>query len=313
MNRTIPGLLALGVLMIGFGSPAVGQSINIDFGPPGTGPSDTYRGVGLNGRWNSIEAIDSTTYRLVDVNGHLTAATVSQYGGTEIVQDPLGGGGQPAGDDAALLGDAMVTHTTTESCLFFNGLTNGTYEVITYAWMPSAPTTMNNIHIDTNPNFYLVGGNWTGSHMELVTYARHIVQVTSGFMGPHDGVPSGGNYTIGAALNGIQLRRLADQPPLFVRRDALSWLTALNAMSYDVVRGDLGTLRSTGGDFTLAVDTCLANNATGTELPYTEDPPAGAGDFFVVRGNAPGGPLTYNEPGSSQVGSRDAEITACPP
>ena len=43
-----------------------------------------------------------------------------------------------------------------------------------------------------------------------VTYTRFYVNVTTGFMGPHAGLPSGGNTVIGGALNGIQLRKLCD-------------------------------------------------------------------------------------------------------
>jgi hypothetical protein len=130
----------LGVLAIlAFVSPATAQSINIDFGPPGSGPSSGYRAAGIHGFWHSFEAIDPViTYDLVDVHGKPTDATVGQFGGTEIVQGSIGRLGQPGGEDWVLLGDAMVTHTNIESCLFFNGLKNGTYEVTTYAWMPTS-------------------------------------------------------------------------------------------------------------------------------------------------------------------------------
>src|SRR2546426_108837 len=82
-----------------------------------------------------------------------------------------------------------------------------TYEVLTYAWMPTAPATPNRVHIDTNPTTTTVGAAWPGAQTENVTYARHFVDVTAGnrWLRPHSGVPSGGNYTVGAALNGIQI------------------------------------------------------------------------------------------------------------
>ena len=309
-DLTLLGLLAI----LAFVSPAAAQSINIDFGPPGSGPASGYRAAGVHGFWNSFEAIDpAITYELLDVHGVLTDATVSQFGGTEIVQGALGGPGQPSGQDGILLGDAMVTHTTIESCLFFNGLKNGTYEVTTYAWMPTAPATLNNVHIDTNPFFYLVGGFWPGEHTEGVTYARHIVEVTTGFLGPHSGVPDGGNYEIGAALNGIQIRLMGEEPPLYLSAAGLEWLAALGADRYDVVRGDLATLRVSGGDFTAATEACVGEDLVSLELPFAgSDPDPDQAFWYVVRGANDSENLTYDAPGDTQVGSRDAEIDASP-
>lgn len=303
--------IALIVALLASTTLSAAQSINIDLGQSSAArPSDAYRGVGLPGYWNKFPATDSTVYSLYGLDGHLTSVTLHQIGGTEIVTAP-GGPGQPTGSDGVLLRDALVTHTTVENCLFYDGLQSGTYEVVTYAWMPTSPATPNRVHLDNNPTFTTVGGAWTGAQTENVTFARHVVTVTgAAWIRPHSGVPSGGNYTIGAALNGIQIRRLVDQPPLFVGRSQLEWLTSLGATSYDVVRGDLGILHATGGNFTLATVECLANNATDTRLPYTTAPAAGQGYWFLVRGVSGGGPLTWDEPGGSQVGSRDAEINA---
>lgn len=298
-------LLSLSVLF--------GQSINIDLGQPGAiRPPDTYRAVGLPGYWNKFAATDSSVhYTLYGLDGQPTSGTLYQIGGTEIVTAGLSGPGQPSGSDRTLLRDALVTHTATENCLFFDGLQPGTYEVLSYAWMPTAPTTPNRVHIDTNATVTTVGGAWSGAQQENVTFARHFVEVTgSARLGTHSGVPSGGNYTIGAALNGIQIRRLVEQPPLFVGKTQLEWLASLGATSYDVVRGDLLTLRATGGNFSLATTECLANNLAGTQLPSSAEPAAGGGYWFLVRGVGSGGPMTWDEPGSTQAGSRDAEISA---
>jgi hypothetical protein len=302
-------------------TPAAAQSINIDFGPPNTGPPASYRAAGIEGTWNSFEAIDpAVTYPLLDVNGLLTGATLKQFGGTEIVQADLADPGDPSGGDRTLLRDAMVTHTMIESCLFINGLQNGTYEVTTYAWMPTAPSTKNNVHVDDpdfpNPGIYvLVGGAWLGEHEEEVTYARHIREVQDGFLGPHSGVPlpPDDDFATGAALNGIQVRFMTPDPPLYMSDDQLQWLAALNAIRYDVVRGDLAALRGSGGDFTVATDGCIAENLGATALSHTGDtPPSGSGFWYLVRGVAAAGNLSYDAPGDSQVGLRDAEIDASP-
>jgi len=82
--------------------------------------------------------------------------------------------------------------------------------------MPGGPTTLRSRQknrFDFHPGEEFVGGAWPGSHVQGVTYSRHVVQVTSGFMGMHIGIPSGGNTAIGAAWNGLQIRPLAAGPP----------------------------------------------------------------------------------------------------
>ncbi len=284
------------------------QSINIDFAHPGQGPSGRYAAAGLPGEWNVIEAVDpQIEYSLFDLYGQPTSVVVDQFGGTEILDAALGAPGDPDGNDRAVLKDALITHTNIETCLFFNGFEPGVYEVITYAWMPDEPTIQSNVHVDTNPLFTRVGGAWPGEQRERVTYARHIVE-TLGFLGPHSGVPPGGDFGIGAALNAMQIRKLGPEPPLFVSRDAISWLSALNASSYDVLRGDLELLRSTDGDFMSATESCLVDNSIPTSLPYTEDPPAAGGHWFLARADG----MTWDSPGSSQAGSRDGGIGAAP-
>ena len=122
----------------------------------------------------------------------------------------------------------------------------------------------------------------------------------------HSGIPSGGNPNPGAALNGVQLRRLVPQPPLFVDRDRLVWLSSLDATHYDVVSGDLNTLRSSGGNFVVATDPCLVDDSTALTLPQTEAPAPGEGRWFLVRGGA----FTWNSPGTDQVGDRDPQLAA---
>jgi hypothetical protein len=93
----------------------------------------------------------------------------------------------------------------------------------------------------------------------------------------------------------------------------LRWLASLNATSYDVVRGDLSTLRTSGGDFSVAADQCLANDTTATQLSLTDDPAPGQGDWFLVRGGAGHAAFTWNSPSpGGQVGNRDPELAAAP-
>lgn len=207
--------LTLGLVTM-LSATATGQSINIDFGLPGAGPADTYAAAGRAGVWNSIEGeqTDFTDpeiiYDLVDVHGNATSVTLYQFGGTELIaeSDPT-----VSGDDAILLNDAIVTHTLgLETCLWINGLAPGMYEVLMYGWMPNHPESRARIRHDFQPDIFVIGGRWPGEHVEGVTYSRHVIQVTSGFIGSHSGNVSGADLSVGAALNGLQIRPLGECP-----------------------------------------------------------------------------------------------------
>jgi hypothetical protein len=56
---------------------------------------------------------------------------------------------------------------------------------------------------DATPGATLVGGTWTGTHVQGVSYMSFLVQVVDGEIGLHSGVPSSGEQS---GLNGIQIR-----------------------------------------------------------------------------------------------------------
>ncbi|MEK6676099.1 MAG: hypothetical protein AABZ47_10655 [Planctomycetota bacterium] len=196
-------------------SIASAQSFNIDVGQVGSGPAPTYAAAVSAGIWNVVRAEHVTPftsgphpsdYMLVDINGNPTGVGLHQYGGMDEVNasDP-----NLSGDNARLLNDYLATHSASlESCAYLNGLQNGWYEVTTYAWMPNQPSIMQKVRFDFHPGDTFVGGSWPGQHTQGITYARNIIQVTSGNIGLHVGVPSGGNTAIGAAWNGLQIRPL---------------------------------------------------------------------------------------------------------
>ncbi|MCG8404981.1 MAG: hypothetical protein MI923_07275 [Phycisphaerales bacterium] len=207
------------------GTPVFAQSFNIDVGPIGTAPSSSYAAAGLPGVWNSIplEHVTPFTtgphpsdYMLVDLDGNPTNVGCHNFGGTDVI---VANNPSLTGDDATMMNDYLVTYTPNlESCIYINGLEPGTYEVLTYAWMPSDSGILQRVRFDFDAvNIPLVGGNWPGQHEEGVTYSRHIVEVTSSgimtFMGLHVGIAPGGNVAVGAALNGFQIRPL---PPLML-------------------------------------------------------------------------------------------------
>jgi hypothetical protein len=200
--------LAIGAIVLG-ASVAHAQSFNVDFGQPADAPSSTYAAAGLPGVWNSIRAEDTpmTIYHLVGLDGAPTSVTLYNIGGTSLLSatDPT-----VTGDDARLMNDALLTHSSTlEVCLFVDGLTPGTYEIIMYAWMPNAPAVRSRVRHDLVPTTTDVGGAWPGSHVEGITYARNILVIPSdGALRSHSGIVPGMSALAGAALNGVQIRLL---------------------------------------------------------------------------------------------------------
>ena len=89
---------------------------------------------------------------------------------------------------------------------------------------------------------------------------------------------------------------------------SVSWTTGGAAVPFDVVRGNLVTLRTTVGNFAAATTTCLANDTMSSSLMDANDPPDSGGFWYLVRGGNGAG--TYDSGSPSQIGSRDAEILA---
>ena len=78
--------------------------------------------------------------------------------------------------------------------------------------------------------------------------------------------------------------------------------------THEVVLGSLAVLRGSGGDFTAAVEECLADDVITTSLIHA-DPPDPEDVFFLVRASGCG---TYDSNGSGQIGSRDLEVDSSP-
>lgn len=195
------------------------QSFNIDISPEGSpsAPSSGYAAAGRPGVWFTTPATQSVTVNnLVDVDGNVTNVSFLQIGGTETmtINDAA-----LSGDDAALMNDCLISHTTVENCLFLSGMEPGEYEVLVYARMPSQPTIISLGRVDQEPGQPKkpVGGAWPGHHENGISYSIHYATVASsgaqaGKLGIHAGVPENGNYTIGAAMNGIQIHLIPACP-----------------------------------------------------------------------------------------------------
>jgi hypothetical protein len=114
------------------------------------------------------------------------------------------------------------------------------------------------------------------------------------------------------------LDALCDATPLLSMQpdDELVWSPAVpgSGTTFDVVRGDLTTLRSTGGDFQQATADCLADDEPGNLLTDGEPPPAGQGYWYLVRRVVVSeGDCTYDASSGTQAGPRDPGITTAPP
>jgi len=92
----------------------------------------------------------------------------------------------------------------------------------------------------------------------------------------------------------------------------LSWDRVPHTTGYDVVRGDLRTLRESGGDFSISTRECLAANMSGASLMLTEQPAPGEGFWFLARWIDGASCDSYDEDDPAQVRSCDAGVSAAP-
>ncbi len=92
--------------------------------------------------------------------------------------------------------------------------------------------------------------------------------------------------------------------------DRVAVLIRPEASAYDVVRGDLGLLRSSHGDFAVATQLCLANDLEGSQAIDPSAPGAGQGFWYVARSVRGGEVSTYDSGAPRQLASRDAGIAA---
>ena len=90
----------------------------------------------------------------------------------------------------------------------------------------------------------------------------------------------------------------------------LSWSASSGASWFDVVEGQLSTLRASGGNFAVATKRCTVGKLPGTSVAAPGTPPPGDGAWYIVRGANCRGRATYNDGSSSQPASRDAGIAA---
>ena len=166
-------------------APIGAQSFNVSIGlaPAGLPPTNAYGAAsGQTGFWNSISGIP-TSIQLTDLAGMPTTVAIKSAGGIADGQFNHAG---ISGDDAALLEvyqDCGGPGTVIQWRV--GGLNAGMYTVYTYSFSPDVPTT-SSTRIDVLnsglPSALVGNADWTGMHVEGVTYAKHTVMVTTGLL-----------------------------------------------------------------------------------------------------------------------------------
>ena len=97
-------------------------------------------------------------------------------------------------------------------------------------------------------------------------------------------------------------------PQLAVERDVIRWDPDPPAAFYEVVRGDLGSLRVSGGDYRAATEECVVNDLAVNSIPFQLSPAPGAAAWFLLRGKRG----SYDAWDSMLAAPRDAGIDAAP-
>jgi len=90
----------------------------------------------------------------------------------------------------------------------------------------------------------------------------------------------------------------------------LAWAAVPAATAYDVVRGGVGALVASGGDYSASPLVCVANDTASTTVNDTDAPATANGFWYLVRAVSCGGAGTYDTTSPRQSGGRDAEIAA---
>ena len=95
----------------------------------------------------------------------------------------------------------------------------------------------------------------------------------------------------------------------FTTSSALQWDGVPDALSYQLLRGDLDSLRVSGGDFAAAGIVCSAEELSLPSAAVAGQPPVGTGWFYLARGkNCALQQGSWDSAGSGQQASRDPEF-----
>ena len=184
------------------------------------------------------------------------------------------------------------------------------YSVADVRWFTSNATVTRRI---TGSGTYKIGELSTQQEMDLdLSIDQNVPQhFSSGLVNENVRFP---DLAIQISKNGVFCQdtvmdlKARPTPHLAVEPNRLVWDSGLEIPGYDVVVGSLRALRASGGDFSLAVSRCLANDLHAHETPFLD--PAAADDALFVLVRAAGS--TYDTFAPTQVRSRDPGIAASP-
>ena len=91
--------------------------------------------------------------------------------------------------------------------------------------------------------------------------------------------------------------------------ETISWDAHPDACSYDLVKGSLPLLRSSGGDFSLSQLTCVAEDVLSNMSSDPASPATGEGFYYLVRGvDCALEAGTYDTSGLGQTQTRDPDL-----
>jgi hypothetical protein len=241
ISRTVLPLAAVATLCaVGFG-----QKINMDIGTFNAQPSVAYGAAPAQaGTWNHLTS--GAAMALVNTAGAATTASVSSNG----VNWAFGFNNTGTSGDDELLLDAGHDGASNYN---FTGLQNGEYDVYTYAWAPDNRTGYKtNVSVTGSPDpQQVVGGAWTGTHAQGVTYAKHHVTVSAGTIDVICTV-----NTSFATVNGIQIVPIAGAPIIYCT-------AKVNSLGCTPSIGAVGTPSATSGSGFSVTCTQVINNKSG--------------------------------------------------
>jgi hypothetical protein len=244
-SRTAIGGVAVVAALLG--STANAQSLNVDFTTFNASPSSGYGAAAAQpGTWNNLSG--GGPQALQNLAGGATTATLSAnttagwaFGFNNVLT---------SGDDELLLDGG---HDGAMN-LSFAGLSNGNYEVYTYAWAPDSPTLyFTNVAVtgSADPQQTIGGVDWTGVHVLGQQYAFHRVAVTNGTLQIVCTVSQ--NF---ATENGVQLKFLSTPP--------VTYCTAkVNSLACTPSIGAVGLSSATAGSGFTISSINVINNKPG--------------------------------------------------
>ncbi len=148
-----------------------------------------------------------------------------------------------------------------------------------------------------------------GRRFHTATWTDSVMVVWGGWDGAD--LDSGGRYCVSVCTSPPPTGIPSVSVSMEMGGERISWSTAEGATGYDLVRGGLNSLRSTGGDFTTSTQLCLTDDQMTLSYVDPALPAGGEGLWYLVRAVSCGGAGSYDGPGA-QVGSRDAEISLSP-